>query len=284
MKKNEVKIGATYTAKVSGKVVRVRIDAENRHDGWNGTNLRTGKKVRIKSAQRLRAAAGKPLTKSVKGKQAKEKKPVDPNRSACASHADRCATPRCKGEPTVTHLGKPLCQKCWDRVCQAESDMEAVARMAAAKDETAPADGATTQTHACAPTAPANQEENDMASKKNKKSKKARKSSAKEKATAKAKTPAKPKAAGQQKEKRLSAIDAAAKVLKKAGKPMHSREMIAAMAEQGLWSSPNGKTPAATLYSAMLREIQKSLDSGGQTISRFRKVERGQFAFNAAAK
>ena len=74
-----------------------------------------------------------------------------------------------------------------------------------------------------------------MASKKNKKSKKARKGSTKKKATAKAKTPAKPKAAGQQKEKRLSAIDAAAKVLKKAGKPMHSREMIAAMTEQGLW-------------------------------------------------
>ncbi len=263
MKKNEVKIGATYTAKVSGKVVRVRIDAENRQGGWNATNLATKKKVRIKSAQRLRGEAGK---------KAKEKKPVDP---------DRCATPRCKGEPVVTHLGKPLCQKCWDRVCQAESDMEAVARMAAAKDETAPADGATTQTHACAMTAPANQEENDMASKKNKKSKKTRKSSAKEKATAKAKTPAKPKAAGKQKEKRVSALDAAAQVLKKAGKPMHSREMIEVMTEQGLWKSPAGKTPAATVYSAMLREIQKSVDSGGQPVSRFRKVERGQFAFNA---
>ncbi len=65
---------------------------------------------------------------------------------------------------------------------------------------------------------------------------------------------------------------------------MHSREMIEAMAEQGLWTSPAGKTPHATLYSAILREIQKSVDSGGQTISRFRKVERGQFAFNAAAK
>ncbi|MFO0840686.1 MAG: hypothetical protein U1D55_19430 [Phycisphaerae bacterium] len=36
---------------------------------------------------------------------------------------------------------------------------------------------------------------------------------------------------------------------------MRSTEMIAAMAEQGLWTSPNGKTPHATLYAAILREI-----------------------------
>ena len=30
---------------------------------------------------------------------------------------------------------------------------------------------------------------------------------------------------------------------------------IAAMAEQKLWTSPNGKTPHATLNAAMLREI-----------------------------
>jgi hypothetical protein len=91
------------------------------------------------------------------------------------------------------------------------------------------------------------------------------------------------KADGEQKPKRVSALDAAAQVLAKAVKPMRAQELIAAMAEQGLWSSPAGKTPHATLNAAMLREIQKSVDSGGKTISRFRKVERGQFAFNAAA-
>src|SRR5512136_778849 len=55
MKKNEVKIGSVYTAKVTNKVVQVRIDAENRHGGWDATNLATGKKVRIQSAQRLRS-------------------------------------------------------------------------------------------------------------------------------------------------------------------------------------------------------------------------------------
>ena len=58
MKKNEVKIGGVYTAKVTNKVVQVRIDAESRYGGWDATNMETGKKVRIKSPTRLRAAVG----------------------------------------------------------------------------------------------------------------------------------------------------------------------------------------------------------------------------------
>ena len=49
MKKNEVKIGGVYTAKVTNKIVQVRIDAESRYGGWDATNLATNKKVRIKS-------------------------------------------------------------------------------------------------------------------------------------------------------------------------------------------------------------------------------------------
>jgi hypothetical protein len=37
MKKNEVKIGDLYTAKVSDRVVPVRIDGVNSHGGWNAT-------------------------------------------------------------------------------------------------------------------------------------------------------------------------------------------------------------------------------------------------------
>ena len=48
-----------------------------------------------------------------------------------------------------------------------------------------------------------------------------------------------------------------------------------ALAAQGLWTSPGGKTPHATLYAAMLREITAK---GSQ--ARFKKVERGQFAYN----
>jgi hypothetical protein len=59
MKKNEVKVGGQYVAKVSGRLAQVRIDRENPHGGWDATNLATRKAVRIKSAQRLRAEAGR---------------------------------------------------------------------------------------------------------------------------------------------------------------------------------------------------------------------------------
>ena len=85
---------------------------------------------------------------------------------------------------------------------------------------------------------------------------------------------AKPKATKEPKAKRISALDAAAQVLKAEGKPMKAKELIEAMATRGLWSSPNGKTPEATLYAAILREINAK---GPQ--ARFQKVDRGQFAY-----
>jgi len=60
MKKNEVRIGGIYAAKVSDRLVQVRIEAESRHGGWDATNLATGKKVRIKSARRLRGEVDSP--------------------------------------------------------------------------------------------------------------------------------------------------------------------------------------------------------------------------------
>ena len=57
MRKNQVEVGRTYVAKVSGRLTAVRIDGESRYGGWNATNVATGRAVRIKSAQRLRAAA-----------------------------------------------------------------------------------------------------------------------------------------------------------------------------------------------------------------------------------
>ena len=79
------------------------------------------------------------------------------------------------------------------------------------------------------------------------------------------------------KPKKLSALDAAAKVLAESGQPMNTREMIEALAAKKLWTSPGGKTPHATLYSAILREInEKGKDA------RFVKTERGKFAANAA--
>jgi hypothetical protein len=73
--------------------------------------------------------------------------------------------------------------------------------------------------------------------------------------------------------KKVSALDAAARVLTESGGSMTTKEMIEAMAAKKLWESPNGKTPSATLYSAILREVNtKGKDS------RFKKTEPGKFA------
>jgi len=174
MKKNEVKMGAVYTAKVSDRLVPVRIDSENPKGGWDATNLATNKKIRIKSAQRLRAKVKAP--KSAKG-------------------------------------------------------------------------AATTPSGASPKPDPAKAKKNATRAKRGRQG-------------------GKSAGAG----KRVSALDAAARVLRSAGQPMGCRDLIAAMAEQGLWTSPAGKTPHATLYAAMLREIQKAIEAG-----------RGQFAFNKEA-
>ena len=71
---------------------------------------------------------------------------------------------------------------------------------------------------------------------------------------------------------KMSALDAAAKVLAESGEPMTSKEMIDAMAAKGYWTSPGGATPWATLYSALIREIANK-----GTEARFAKTERGHF-------
>lgn len=76
-------------------------------------------------------------------------------------------------------------------------------------------------------------------------------------------------------EKKLSQIAAAAKVLALASEPMGAKEMVEAMATKGLWTSPGGKTPEATLYAAIMREINAKGDQ-----ARFAKAERGKFVAN----
>lgn len=72
MKQKDIEVGKVYTAKVSGKVVRVRVDhigerSTYRRNSYSGgrtigtassyecTNLETGRKLTIRSAQRFRA-------------------------------------------------------------------------------------------------------------------------------------------------------------------------------------------------------------------------------------
>ena len=186
MKQSEVKIGSTYMAKVSNRVVPVRIDSKHSRQGWNVTNTATGKRIHVKSAQRLRRPVKVPAKAATKTP-AKAAKPAAPS-------------------PT-----------------SAKGDIRAATDAKAAKDATR----------------------------------------------------AKP---GGQGGKRTSAIDAAAEALRRLGKPANCKTLITVMAEQKLWSSPNGKTPSATLYSALLREIQKK-----GAAARFTKRDRGLFGLNAKA-
>ena len=88
----------------------------------------------------------------------------------------------------------------------------------------------------------------------------------------KAKSKKAKKTQGEAKAPKLSALDAAAKVLAETGKPMSCNEMIETMGAKGYWSSPGGKTPGSTLYSGIIKEISTK----GKE-SRFQKTDRGQF-------
>ncbi len=180
MKKSDVKIGGEYAAKVTNKLVQVRIDAESRYGGWDATNLATNKKVGIKSVQRLRDEAPKASGRRAKAAtvEAAEATPVDETPATAVS------------EPTTEKpkRGKPK----------------------QAKGDKAP--------------------------------------------------------------KRMSGLDAAAKVLEESGTPMSVKEMVDGAEQKGYWKSPGGKTPHATVYSAIIREIKVR----GQD-ARFRKTERGRF-------
>jgi hypothetical protein len=170
MKKAEVKIGGKYYANVTGKKVEIQIDSEKPNGGWNATNLATGKKILVKSAQRLHGEVGKSKSTAKPQSESPVEQPADAN-------------------PDVVPI-KPK------RVAK--------------------------------------------------------------------------KAEGQE-PKRLSALAAAHKVLCEATEPLNVQQMIEAMTAKGYWTSPGGKTPHATLYSAILRELAK-----GET-SRFVKTDRGRF-------
>ena len=202
MKKNEVKIGGVYAAKVTNNVVQVRLDAESRYGGWDATNLATGKKVRIKSPTRLRAdvAGHGAATGAKKAKSGKKAKPQ--------AEAQPAQTSAPTGEDVAT--------------------------------QATPAEDGTNGNQAAK--------------------------------TQKADKPKRARTKKEPKEKRMSGLDAAAKVLEETGQPMTAKEMIEAAEAKGYWKSPGGKTPHATVYSAIIREIAKKGDA-----SRFVKTERGKF-------
>ncbi|MGE3110140.1 MAG: winged helix-turn-helix domain-containing protein [Phycisphaerales bacterium] len=71
--------------------------------------------------------------------------------------------------------------------------------------------------------------------------------------------------------KRVGGLDVAAQVLARAGKPMTCKEIVGEMLEKKLWTT-TGKTPEATIYAAIIREIA----ARGRE-SRFKKTARGTF-------
>jgi hypothetical protein len=79
--------------------------------------------------------------------------------------------------------------------------------------------------------------------------------------------------------KKLSALGAAALVLREAGQPLSCPELIAQMAAKGYWSSPKGRTPAATLYAAIAREVKRK-----GAASRFVQTGPGRFAAQGDAR
>jgi hypothetical protein len=275
MKKKDVQIGGVYIASVSGKRTKVRIRTTGRHGGWYAINEATGRKVYIATAGRLRMDA-------TPRRQATVDRILEKARErACEDHLveatenmiaesqeedeterldpDKCATARCGGVPMITHLGRPLCQECWQR--QADSGQPGKG------ENTMPA----TKTTKKADTAKkATKHERDEKGRILPLGVKGAKAKAPAKAT-KVETPAKVvKATGQ-----MSGLDAAAKVLTDAGEPMSAKAICDAAIEKGLWA-PKGKTPAATLYSAMFMEIKKKGDE-----ARFTKVDRGMFSLAA---
>ena len=58
---------------------------------------------------------------------------------------------------------------------------------------------------------------------------------------------------------------------------MSCPELITAMTAQAYWQSPKGRTPAATLCSALLRELQTKGEQAP-----FVKVGEGKFALRGA--
>lgn len=242
MKKKDITIGQTYRCKVSGSVVDVRITGVSPHGGWDGINVLTNRKVRIKTAQRLRAKTPPRPTKRKKIVSLAEYE-AEGNAEAAARKGDIAKAVKAvkKGDlakgvvvPTGAKPGKKTeFAKHLDRAVAAANQAPSAKKAA--------------------------------------------------KATTKASTP-KQRGTGQRGaaagdtggKKPMSCLTAAVQVLqerKAKDGPLSCPEMIQRMRANGYWQPRRGgKTPGATLYSAILREIQKKAKA-----SRFVKAEPGKF-------
>ena len=88
--------------------------------------------------------------------------------------------------------------------------------------------------------------------------------------------PAPESGSGPRPEKKLSLLNAAARVLAACRTPMNCKEMIAKAVEMGLWTPTGAKTPEQTLYSGIFREIKSTEEP------RFKKSETRKGSFEYA--
>ncbi|MFW6159303.1 MAG: winged helix-turn-helix domain-containing protein, partial [Planctomycetota bacterium] len=210
-------LGKVYVAKISGKLSPVRLDEEDPHGGWRGTNLRTKREVRIRSARKLRRERQpKKGDEKAAAEDDAQAQPVDGVCKTCGR------TVRLPGAKARCECGQALLNR-GGRVTRINETPKGCLK-----------DLPLAETLAEPEPEP---------------------------------TPTRKRADG-----KLSGLDAAAQVLAEADEPLKAKTMVERMLDQDLWAT-SGKTPAATIYSAMLREIKQKGDE-----SRFAKVGRGTFA------
>lgn len=121
MKKQDVRVGTIYTAKVSGGIAPVQIREERwigeQHKGWVGVNTITGRSVTIKSAQRLRRAVegrnsgdvdpGKPATVAAAGSPVPPKAAKAGKKGAKATKPAKAPAAQAAPKPKSAKEAKP---------------------------------------------------------------------------------------------------------------------------------------------------------------------------------
>ena len=256
MKKSDVIIGATYRAKVTGKLAKVRIDSEAPYGGWLGTNLETKRQVHIKSAQRLRGQVSKPKAKA-------PTKAMPTGRQADSGGDLYAILLGLAQAPAEFEMNAQLLPG--ELAKAAKLPQAAVEKAVKQDDGELLAVGSAGHVYLTA-----------LGKKKAKgllRTAKVRTGSPQSPRVA----PGKPKAKADTKAEpsgtraRKGCLSAAVEILKDANEAMSARAIVTAALGRGLWAT-NGKTPEATLYAAIIREIAAKGDG-----SRFRKAARGRF-------
>lgn len=263
MKKRDVVVGDLYRVSHRGKTIIVRLNRErDGNPGWAGLDIATRRPVTVAAASRIQSRCdrnGKALPPAAR--------PAKPSRKAAIAQSVKAVQ---KGD-----LTKGIVVPAGDRKAS-PADREN-ARLAA--ERAATPDGMTASERAMSAAANAGKKAGAKRGKRGgpAKGKAAKAAKAKPGKAAKAK-PAKAAKAKPAKGKRRGILDLAADLLSEIGKPRTPAELVTQAIQRGLWST-KGKTPAATLYAAIIREISAK---GGR--SRFRKTAANTFELTAVGK